>query len=94
MTELRVEKLMIPSVDFNGENTLPSIAENLRLTFMQDEFELSEDDELFVNYGMVEYGFPYKAQDNYNRTLQDKEQVCHLYQYSDNLHKIIHFLFS
>ena len=75
MTELRVEKLRIPSVDFNGESTLPSISENLRLTFMQDEFELGEEDGLFVNYGMVEYGFPYKAQDNYTRKLQDKEQV-------------------
>ena len=75
MTELRVEKLVIPSVEFNGVSTLPSISENLRLTFMQDEFELSEDDELFVNYGMVEYGFPYKAQDNYTRKLQDQEQI-------------------
>ncbi len=74
MTELRVEKLLIPSVEFNGESTLPSISENLRLTFMQDEFELSEEDELFVNYGMVEYGFPYKAQDKYSRKLQSKEQ--------------------
>lgn len=76
MTELRIEKLRIPSVDFNGESTLPSISENLRLTFMQDTFELSEEDELFVNYGMVEYGFPYKAQDKYTRRLQDKEQVA------------------
>lgn len=76
MTELRVEKLKIPSVEFNGESTLPSISENLRLTFMQDEFELSEEDELFVNYGMVEYGFPYKAQDKYTRKLQDREQPC------------------
>lgn len=75
MTELRVEKLRIPSVDFNGVSTLPSISENLRLTFMQNEFELSEEDELFVNYGMVEYGFPYKAQDNYTRKLQDREQI-------------------
>ena len=29
MTELRVDKLIIPSVDFNGESTLPSISENL-----------------------------------------------------------------
>ena len=76
MTELRVDKLIIPSVDFNGESTLPSISENLRLTFMQDVFELGEEDELFVNYGMVEYGFPYKAQDNYTRKLQDREQPC------------------
>ncbi|MBQ6832493.1 MAG: DUF5107 domain-containing protein [Oscillospiraceae bacterium] len=74
MTELRVEKLNIPSVEFNGESTLPSISENLRLTFMQDAFELSEEDELFVNYGMVEYGFPYKAQDKYSRKLQDRQQ--------------------
>ena len=76
MTELRIEKLRIPSVDFNGVSTLPSISENLRLTFMQDAFELSEEDELFVNYGMVEYGFPYKAQDNYTRKLQDRDQPC------------------
>ena len=76
MTQLRVEKLNIPSVDFNGVSTLPSISENLRLTFMQDVFELSEEDELFVNYGMVEYGFPYKAQDRYTRKLQDKEQAA------------------
>ncbi len=75
MTQLRIEKLRIPSVEFNGESTLPSISENLRLTFMQDVFELGEEDGLFVNYGMVEYGFPYKAQDNYTRKLQDKEQV-------------------
>ena len=76
MTELRVEKLNIPSVEFNGESTLPAISENLRLTFMQDVFELGEEDGLFVNYGMVEYGFPYKAQDKYTRKLQNKEQVC------------------
>ena len=75
MTQLRVEKLKIPSVDFNGESTLPSISENLRLTFMQDVFELGEEDGLFVNYGMVEYGFPYKAQDKYSRKLQEKEQI-------------------
>ncbi len=76
MTQLRVEKLNIPSVEFNGESTLPSISENLRLTFMQDVFELGEEDGLFVNYGMVEYGFPYKAQDKYTRKLQDKEQTA------------------
>ena len=74
MTELRIEKMKIPSVEFNGESTLPAISENLRLTFMQDVFELGEEDGLFVNYGMVEYGFPYKAQDNYTRQLQEKEQ--------------------
>ena len=75
MTEFRVESMTIPSVDFHGVSTLPSISENLRLTFMQDEFELDEEDGLFVNYGMVDYGFPYKVQDNYTRELKDKEQV-------------------
>jgi len=75
MTELRVENMRIPSVDFNGVSTLPSISENLRLSFMQDVFELGEEDGLYVNYGMVDYGFPYKVQDNYDRELKDKEQV-------------------
>ena len=75
MTEFRVENMTIPSVDFHGVSTLPSISENLRLTFMQDEFELDEEDGLFVNYGMVDYGFPYKVQDNYTRELREKEQV-------------------
>ncbi len=75
MTELRVENMRIPSVDFNGVSTLPSISENLRLSFMKDVFELGEEDGLYVNYGMVDYGFPYKVQDNYDRELKDKEQV-------------------
>ena len=50
MTELRIEKLTLPSVDFNGVSSLPSISENLRLSFMQNKFELDEDDGLFVNY--------------------------------------------
>ena len=74
MTELRIEKLTLPSVDFNGVSSLPSISENLRLSFMQNKFELDEDDGLFVNYGMVDYAFPYKAQDNYTRTLTEREQ--------------------
>ena len=76
MTELRIEKLTMPSVDFNGVSSLPSISENLRLSFMQNQFELSDDDGLFVNYGMVDYAFPYKVQDNYTRKLTDREQSC------------------
>ncbi len=75
MTELRIENRTIPSAEFHGVSSLPSISENLRLSFMQDKFELDEDDGLFVNYGMVEYGFPYKAQDNYDRELKEKDQV-------------------
>lgn len=75
MTELRIEPMIIPSVEFHGESTLPSISENLRLSRMQDIFELDEEDGLYVNYGMIDYGYPYKMQDNYDRSLSDKEQV-------------------
>ncbi len=76
MTELRVDKIKLPSADFNGVSSLPAISEKLRLSFMENKFELSEDDGLFINYGMVDYAFPYKAQDNYTRTLKEKEQTC------------------
>ena len=76
MTELRIEKLILPSVDFNGVSSLPSISENLRLSFIKNEYTLGDDDGLFVNYGMVDYAFPYKVQDNYTRTLKDREQPC------------------
>jgi tetratricopeptide (TPR) repeat protein len=76
MTELRKEKFNIPSADFNGVSSLPAISEVLRLSFIEDNFELGEDDGLFINYGMVDYAFPYKAQDNYTRTLKDSEEDC------------------
>ena len=76
MTELRQEKLNMPSVDFGEVSSLPSISENLRLSFMQNNFELSEDDGLFINYGMVDYAFPYKVQDNYKRELKETELDC------------------
>ena len=75
MTELRIEKLNIPAADFNGVSTLPAISEYLRLTVIHDEFELSEDDGLFINYGMVDGALPYKVQDNYGRELHDSEQT-------------------
>ena len=71
MTELRLEKINIPAADFNGVSSLPAISENLRLSFMENKFELGEDDGLFVNYGMVDYAFPYKVQDNYTRDLKN-----------------------
>lgn len=76
MTELRIEKLTLPTADFNGVSSLPAISENLRLSFIQNGSDLGEDDELFINYGMVDYAFPYKAQDNYTRFLTNQEQSC------------------
>ncbi len=74
MTEFRIEHLIIPSAKFHGVSSLPAISEQLRLSFMQNVFELHEEDELFVNYGMVDYAFPYKIQDNYSRELEDTHQ--------------------
>lgn len=71
MTELRIDTLCIPSADLRGISSLPSISENLRLSF-----ELGEDDGLFINYGMVDYAFPYRAQDNYTRELTLRHQSC------------------
>ncbi len=72
MSVLRTEELKLPGVDMGEVSTLPSISENLRLSFMQDVFELGENDGLFVNYGMVDYAYPYKAQDNYSRRLCER----------------------
>ena len=72
MTDLRVEGITLPGAEFGAVSSLPAISENLRLTFMQDEFELDEEDGLFINYGMVDYAFPYQAQENYGRTLREK----------------------
>ncbi len=73
MTEFRIEKIKLPSADFNGVSTLPEIAKKTRLGPIKKVFELSEDDGLFVNYGNVKYAFPYMAQDNYSRELKIKE---------------------
>ena len=76
MSDFRIEKIKIPSAEFHGESSLPSVSENLRLSFLQDVFELDETDGLFVNYGMVDYAFPYKTQDNYTRELHNKEHTA------------------
>ena len=76
MTELRIEKITLPSVDFGGVSSLPAISEQIRLGLLEDKFELGEDDGLFINYGMVDYAFPYRAQDNYKRELKDVAQTC------------------
>ena len=73
MSELRIEKRRIPTANFHEVSSLPAVTEELRLSFMQNKFALDEDDELFVNYGTVDYAFPYKVQDNYDRELVDTE---------------------
>lgn len=61
MTKLSVGSIAVPSAEFHGVSTLSAISENLRLSFMQDQFELDEEDGLYVNYGMVDYVFPYNS---------------------------------
>ena len=76
MTELRIEKRNLPSAEFNGVSSLPSISEVLRWPFDEDRCDLGEDDGLFINYGIVNYVFPYKVQDNYTRDLINTDQAC------------------
>ncbi len=76
MSNFRIEKIKIPCAEFNGVSSLPSVSEKLRLSFMKDVFELDEYDGLYINYGMVDYAFPYKTQDNYTRELHDKEHLA------------------
>ncbi len=73
MSELRIETKVIPTAHWGGVSTLPSLAEELRHSFMKNQFALDEADGLFFNYGNVDYAFPYKAQDNYDRALEPTE---------------------
>ena len=67
MSQLKKEVLSIPSADFGGESTLPHIATKLSLGDIENRFLLDEDDGLYINYGVMECGFPYKIQDMYDR---------------------------
>ncbi len=76
MSDFRLEKITLPSAEFNGNGSLPSISQKLRLSDVKDVFELDEADGLYVNYGMVDYAFPYKTQDNYGRELHNREYTA------------------
>ena len=69
MTVLRHEKLNIKSSDLGTESTLPALRYNMgnRYTVPNDS-ELDEDDGLFIWYGEYPGTFPYKIQDNYDRS--------------------------
>ena len=72
---LTVCKVAIPSADFGGESTLPSLYEmsnNQQMT----KFNLDEDDELFIGYGALNSIFPYRMQDLYNREEKDVEYTA------------------
>lgn len=69
---LTFEKMTLPGASFNGVSSLPSISVPMRLAPMDREFELDEDDGLYIDYGNVAYVFPYKTQDQYDRSLEHK----------------------
>lgn len=73
MTTLRTEKMILPSANWGGESTLPSVAVHLRLSDITDKMCLEDDEGLFVNYGRVNCAFPYRAQDLYDRALTPRE---------------------
>ncbi len=70
MTIIKCEKLTIPSAHFNGESSLPPIAVQCSLRSFDNGFFLEEDDGLFLRYGEVESGYPYRYQDMYDRALE------------------------
>lgn len=73
MTELRIEKLTIPSSDPGMLSSLPPISEKLCLGDIENKFCLDEDDGLYINYGNVDCAYPYRYLDMYTRELKDKE---------------------
>ncbi len=70
---MKIEKMKIPSANFNSESSLPPISVKLSLTDMNSKLFTDERDGLFVNYGVVECAFPYKYIDMYDRALDTKE---------------------
>ncbi len=72
---LTFKKLKLLSADFNGESSLPSLA-NMKNVQTITKSSLDEDDGLFIGYGFVSSIFPYRMQDLYNRELSEKEYLC------------------
>ena len=73
MTELRIEKKIIPTASMSAFSSLPPIAFDIELDRISEEFFLEEDDGLFINYGKNNGVFPYRYQDGYTRTLLSEE---------------------
>ncbi len=67
---LKFEKLSIRVADYAKESSLPSLSRPGEKV-VECISELSEDDGLFVGYGMLRDIFPYRMQDLYTRNLKD-----------------------
>ena len=72
---LKVTKITIPSANFNGASSLPTI---YSLDNVQHKTEscLGEYEGLFIEYGFTKYTFPYTMQDRYDRATANKEYLA------------------
>ena len=71
---LTIHSVILPSANFNGESTLPSLYEMSNVQNLA-ESHLDEDDELFVGYGTLPSIFPYRMQDLYDRADTPTEYI-------------------
>lgn len=67
-----MEVLRLPGVDLGGESSLPPIA-NVNNVQQQTASALGEEEGLFIGFGHIPNGFPYRQQDLYERELTEKE---------------------
>ena len=71
---LTIGKKKLPSSNFNGESSLPSLAKIPNIQQITHA-EVSEDAGLYIRYGFLDYIFPYKMQDRYDRATDVKEYL-------------------
>ena len=69
---LEIGKIKIKSANFNGESSLPSLAFLDNVQQVKNSL-LDENDGLYVGYGFLTGIFPYKMQDKYDRSSDEKE---------------------
>ena len=86
MTALTFEKMTIPSANFGGVSSLPILG--LKLSGRDFvKFNFPENEGLYMNYGKVYCAFPYRAQDMYDRALNEKEYETAVLE-NDNLRAV------
>ncbi len=71
---LTIGKKKIASANFNGESSLPSLAKNPNIQQITHAC-VGEDAGLYIKYGFLDYIFPYKMQDRYDRATDVKEYM-------------------
>ena len=77
MTTLTQIKLPLPCASMNGESTLPPLSHMIPASALKPlASTLDEDDGLYLGYGRVGSSFPYRWQDNYDRSEEVKLVDC------------------